>query len=281
MCSVCGCGEARLEDTDQAHAALHASGVHHGHDGAAAHVHKHLTRLDYGAGAAGLSVPRLGQERVVAIERAILGKNDALARQNREHFARSGILALNLLSSPGSGKTTLLCKTIKALAGKYPLAVIEGDQQTSLDADRIRGAGTPALQVNTGKGCHLDADMIGQATRVLNPARGSILFIENVGNLVCPAAFDLGEAAKVVILAITEGEDKPLKYPDMFAAADLLILNKIDLAPHLDFDAALCMKRARILNPSLEIIQVSARTGEGLPLWLDWIGRRRVARAAA
>ncbi len=218
------------------------------------------------------------RDRIIALEQAILGRNDAVARQNRERFDRSGILALNLLSSPGSGKTTLLCRTINALAGKTPLAVIEGDQQTSLDADRIRAAGAPALQINTGKGCHLDAAMVGKAVVSLDPSDGAILFIENVGNLVCPAAFDLGEAAKVVILAITEGDDKPLKYPDMFAVADLMILNKIDLAPYLEFDAALCVKRAQLLNPSLEVIRLSGRSGEGIELWLDWIARRHAAR---
>jgi hydrogenase nickel incorporation protein HypB len=272
MCSVCGCGEARLEDGqhihahDAAHAAQHAAGIPH-----------HHAPLEYGAGAAGLSVPGLGQQRIIAIEQAILGKNDALAQQNRTRFESTGVLALNLLSSPGSGKTTLLCKTIEFLEGKHKLAVIEGDQQTSLDADRIRDAGAAAIQVNTGRGCHLDAAMVAEAADSLAPTPGSILFIENVGNLVCPAAFDLGESAKVVILAITEGEDKPLKYPDMFAVADLLILNKIDLAPYLDFDVALCIKRARLLNPSLEIIQLSARTGEGIDLWIDWITSRGLA----
>jgi hydrogenase nickel incorporation protein HypB len=279
MCSVCGCGEAHLEDRqhidahDAAHAAQHAAGI--------PHHHHPQERLDFGAGVAGLSVPGLGQDRIIAIEQAILGKNDALALQNRAHFERSSILALNLLSSPGSGKTTLLCKTIALLRGTHTLAVIEGDQQTSLDAERIRGAGAAAVQVNTGKGCHLDAAMVAQAADVLAPAAGTILFIENVGNLVCPAAFDLGEQAKVVILSLTEGEDKPLKYPDMFAVADLLILNKIDLAPHLDFDVALCIKRARLLNPSLDIIQLSARSGEGLDLWIDWIIRRRASLPAA
>jgi hydrogenase nickel incorporation protein HypB len=260
MCSVCGCGDARLE-----HAAQHAAGI----------AHRHASH--HGLGAAGLSVPGLAQDRIIAIEQAILGKNDELARHNRNHFEKSGILALNLLSSPGSGKTTLLCATVDALSGRFPLAVIEGDQQTSLDADRVRATGTPAVQVNTGKGCHLDAAMVGQAADSLAAARGTVLFIENVGNLVCPAAFDLGEAAKVVILAITEGEDKPLKYPDMFAVGDLLILNKIDLAPYLDFDVALCIKRARALNPSLEVIQLSARTGQGVDRWLDWINRRQAS----
>ena len=284
MCSVCGCGEARLEhghihahDTkhDAGHAAQHAAGIAHHHADGDEPV------LDYGAGPAGVSVPGFGQDRIIAIEQAILGKNDLLAGQNRTYFETSGVFALNLLSSPGSGKTTLLCATIKALQGKHPLAVIEGDQQTSLDADRIRDAGAPAVQVNTGKGCHLDAAMVAQAAYALAPDPGSVLFIENVGNLVCPAAFDLGEAAKVVILAITEGDDKPLKYPDMFAAADLLILNKIDLAAHLDFDLTLCIKRARLLNPSLEVIQLSARTGQGLDLWLAWIDRRQSGLRAA
>ena len=188
-----------------------------------------------------------------------------------------GVLALNLVSSPGSGKTTLLCKTI-AMLGDSPLAVIEGDQQTALDADRIRATGARAVQVNTGKGCHLDAQMVGRAMADLNLARGSYLFIENVGNLVCPAGFDLGEDAKVAILSVTEGEDKPLKYPDMFTAAKLAILNKVDLAPHCDADLDAYETALRRVNPMIDILRVSARTGEGMADWLDWLRRNLAAK---
>jgi hydrogenase nickel incorporation protein HypB len=184
---------------------------------------------------------------------------------------------LNLLSSPGSGKTSLLIQTIEQLKNSQAVAVIEGDQQTSRDAERIRATGVPALQLNTGKGCHLDAPMVGHAVEQLQPASNGILFIENVGNLVCPAGFDLGEARKVVILSVTEGEDKPLKYPDMFHAADLLLLNKIDLLPHLDFDLQQCIANARRINPGIEIIQLSARSGEGINDWLAWLKRQYTA----
>lgn len=210
------------------------------------------------------------------IEQDILGRNNADAAANRARLAEAGIFALNLVSSPGSGKTTLLVETITRLQGKTPVAVIEGDQQTAFDADRIRATGAPALQINTGKGCHLDAHMVGHALDRLAPAEGSVLFIENVGNLVCPAAFDLGEAHKVVILSVTEGEDKPLKYPDMFHAADLMILSKTDLLPHLRFDVERCLDNARKVNPKIELLKVSTESGEGMEDWLAWIeaGRR-------
>jgi hydrogenase nickel incorporation protein HypB len=219
-------------------------------------------------------------ERIVAIERDILAKNDAYARQNRRRFAERGLFVLNLVSSPGSGKTSLLVRTIAALEGAVPAAVIEGDQQTARDADRIRATGAPAIQINTGKGCHLDAQMVGQAFTALPAEQGGILFIENVGNLVCPAAFDLGEAHKVVILSVTEGEDKPLKYPDMFHAADLLLINKIDLAPYVDFDADAAIEYARRMRPGLPVIRLSATTGEGLDAWIEWL-REGVAAAQA
>jgi len=219
-------------------------------------------------------VPGLSQERIVKIERDILGKNDGLARTNRRRLAERGIFALNFVSSPGSGKTTLLVKSIDDLKSRFGISVIEGDQQTSNDADRIRATGAPAIQVNTGKGCHLDASMVGQALDALDPAQNSLLFIENVGNLVCPSAFDLGEAHKVVVLSVTEGEDKPLKYPDMFAAADLMLLTKSDLLPHLDFDVAACIAAAHKVNPRLEVLTVSAKTGEGLDAFYGWIETR-------
>ena len=214
---------------------------------------------------------------MIEIETDILSKNDAYARTNRSRLAGLATLALNLVSSPGSGKTTLLCRTIADIAGRYPVAVIEGDQQTTNDADRIRATGAPAVQVNTGKGCHLDAHMVGHAIDHLALQPFGVLFIENVGNLVCPAAFDLGETAKVAILSVTEGEDKPLKYPDMFAAARLVLINKTDLAPHCDADLDLCEANARRVNPDVEILRVSARTGEGMDAWLQWIAREREA----
>jgi len=212
---------------------------------------------------------------MVQIETDILAKNNAYAAANRRRFAEHGILALNLVSSPGSGKTSLLTRTIEALKEEFPLAVIEGDQQTANDAERIRQTGVPALQINTGKGCHLDAHMVGHAVDHLKPQDGSVLFIENVGNLVCPAAFDLGEAHKVVILSVTEGEDKPIKYPDMFHAADLMILNKIDLLPYLQFDVEKCIEYARRVNPSIRVLQLSATRGEGMALWQQWIRATR------
>ena len=200
-----------------------------------------------------------------------MSENNRFAAQNRARFTASRVLALNLVSSPGSGKTTLLTKTIQALGNTLPIAVIEGDQQTSNDADRIRAAGAPAYQINTGKGCHLDAHMVGHACDHLPLAPGGLLFIENVGNLVCPAAFDLGEAAKVAIVSVTEGDDKPLKYPDMFAAAGLVLVNKIDLLPYVDADVAAITANARRVNPAVEILAVSARSGEGMATWLAWL----------
>jgi len=242
MCTTCGCGG------EGATLAGHA----HGHPEA----------------------PRPGRRRV-SLEQNLLARNDALAAQNRQRCAERGWLALNLVSSPGSGKTTLLEQTLRRLQGRLPVVVIEGDQQTSQDADRIRAAGAPAVQINTGKGCHLDAHLVGHALDELDPPEGAVVMIENVGNLVCPAAFDLGEAHKVLILSVTEGEDKPLKYPDMFAAADLLLLNKVDLLPHLRFDAARCLDLARRVNPRLQIFQVSAQEGTGLEAWIGWIEARR------
>jgi len=211
------------------------------------------------------------QLRIIQVERDLLAKNNEYADANRRQLAERGIFALNLVSSPGSGKTTLLVKTITELNGALPLAVIEGDQQTENDAARIRAAGAPAIQINTGRGCHLDAQMVGQAMGQLDLQEDSLLLIENVGNLVCPASFDLGEAHKVVILSVTEGEDKPLKYPDMFRAADLMLLNKCDLLPYLSFDADLAVEYAQRINPDLQIIRISAVSGEGMAEWLDWI----------
>ncbi len=219
--------------------------------------------------------------RRLAIETDILAENARHAAAIRARLAATGTLALNLVSAPGSGKTTLLVETVAALAGRCPVAVIEGDQQTDRDAARIRATGVPAVQINTGKGCHLDAHQVGHAIDRLALAPGGILFIENVGNLVCPAAFDLGEACKVAIFSVTEGEDKPLKYPDIFAAARLVILAKTDLAPHCDADLAACEGHARRVNPEVETLRLSARTGEGLGAWADWLLARRAEAMAA
>ncbi len=317
MCTVCGCGqgETTIEGGEHGHAHTHvhehphehggaahdhphehthlhdpASGHdhEHGHDhphqGGAAHEHSHEHGhehgdLHYGTGIAGAHAPGVSQSRMVQIEQDILAKNNQFAAANRRVFAERGIFALNLVSSPGSGKTTLLTRTIGLLKGKAGIAVLEGDQQTSLDADRIRATGAAAIQINTGKGCHLDAHMVGHAMERLNLADGSLLLIENVGNLVCPAAFDLGEAHKVAILSVTEGEDKPLKYPDMFAAADVMLLNKIDLLPYLDFKVPLAIEYARRVNPNIQVILTSAVSGEGLEEWLAWVeaGLKRAA----
>jgi hydrogenase nickel incorporation protein HypB len=297
MCTVCGCGEGETRIEGHAHDHPHDDHGHHhahphehGHDHAHAHGHSHAGEiqfransgeLHYGLGPAHAHAPGLSQARMVRIEQDILGKNNAYADGNRKHFAEHGIFAVNLVSSPGSGKTTLLVKTIEMLKAQAEVAVVEGDQQTSHDADRIRATGAPAIQVNTGKGCHLDAHMVGHALERLALPDDSLLMIENVGNLVCPAAFDLGEAHKVVILSVTEGEDKPLKYPDMFHAADLMILNKVDLLPYLSFDVAQCVDYAHRVNPTLEVLQVSATSGQGMDAWLAWLlAGRDQARAA-
>lgn len=237
--------------------------------------------MHYGHGAAGAHVPGMSQARMVEIEQNILAKNDAYADENRAGFSEKGILALNLVSSPGAGKTTLLVESLKQLIGQLPLYVIEGDQQTVNDATRIRETGVPAIQVNTGKGCHLDAHMIGHAAEHLDLAEASVLFIENVGNLVCPSGFDLGEAAKVVLLSVTEGDDKPLKYPDMFAASSLMLVTKTDLAPYVDFDIKEAISNARKINPDIEVIEVSAKSQEGMQAWLNWVQNARKSRAKA
>ena len=211
------------------------------------------------------------------LETRILAKNDALAARNRAWFAGREILALNFVSSPGAGKTTLLERTIRDLGGELAIGVLEGDQATSLDRDRIRAAGAPAVQLNTGTGCHLEADMVARGLEELRPDFGSVLLIENVGNLVCPAMFDLGERAKIVVLSVTEGEDKPLKYPHMFAAASLMLINKIDLLPHVDFSVEQAVDYAREVNPGIAALTLSARSGEGLSDWYDWLRREAAA----
>ncbi|WP_039057171.1 hydrogenase nickel incorporation protein HypB [Enterobacter sp. Bisph1] len=233
--------------------------------------------LHYGHGEAGTHAPGMSQRRMVEVEIDVLAKNNQIAGRNRARFAAQKQLVLNLVSSPGSGKTTLLTETLKRLNTRLPCAVIEGDQQTVNDAARIRATGTPAIQVNTGKGCHLDAQMIADAAPRLALANGGILFIENVGNLVCPAGFDLGERHKVAVLSVTEGEDKPLKYPHMFAAASLMLLNKVDLLPYLDFNVEQCIAYAREVNPTIEILLISATKGDGMDAWLDWLETQRCA----
>ena len=293
MCSVCGCndvtagGHAHGEHAGHHH--VHTHHHHHAHADAEPgdghhHVHGHSHdhgHAHYGTGAAGLTVPGFTQERLIEIEQDILSRNDADAAANRQRLAERGVLALNLMSSPGAGKTTLLVETIRSLEGTLPIGVVEGDQETSNDAERIRACQVPAVQINTGRGCHLDAHMVGHALDDLPLAPGGVVFIENVGNLVCPAAFDLGEACKVVILSVTEGEDKPLKYPDMFAAADLMLLAKTDLLPYVDFDPDRALEYARRVNPAIAEIRLSARSGEGMAVWLDWIraGTREAATA--
>jgi hydrogenase nickel incorporation protein HypB len=273
MCTTCGCGAGELridgESANHEHEHVHADGTRHSHD----HDHDHEPGHDHGHryAPAHSHAPGLGARRMVQIEQDILAKNNAYAAQNRQRLAGRGIFTLNLVSSPGSGKTTLLCKTIEMLKGKSSVAVIEGDQQTSQDAERIRATGAPAIQINTGKGCHLDAHMIGHAMAKLELPEDSLLMIENVGNLVCPAAFDLGEAHKVVILSVTEGEDKPIKYPDMFRAATLMLVNKCDLLPYVSFKVETAIEFARRVNPGIAVIQVSATTGQGMDQWLAWI----------
>jgi hydrogenase nickel incorporation protein HypB len=295
MCTTCGCaaGEVKIdgESVDHAHdhgqhgtdEHVHADGTRHshGHGHSCGHDHDRTPHHHHGEEAAHSHAPGLSQTRMVQIEQDILSKNNAFAQANRQRLARQGIFALNLVSSPGSGKTTLLCKTIQMLGGQA-VAVIEGDQQTSQDAERIRATGASAIQINTGKGCHLDAYMVGQAMAKLALTDHTLLMIENVGNLVCPAAFDLGEAHKVVVLSVTEGEDKPIKYPDMFRAASVMLLNKIDLLPYLTYDVDAAIGYARRVNPRIRVIQVSATTGAGMDEWLQFLrDGAKVARYSA
>lgn len=279
MCTVCGCAQGNVKigsgsnghDHSHDHEHSHPHDHDHGHNHDGDHVHTKGDHHHYGHGPAHAHAPGLSQARMVQIETDILSKNNEYAQANRQYFETRGILSLNLVSSPGSGKTTLLAETINRLKKQIPMSVIEGDQQTQHDADRIRATGAKAIQINTGKGCHLDGHMVGHALETLAPENDSIVFIENVGNLVCPAGFDLGEAHKVAILSVTEGEDKPLKYPDMFFASDLMLLNKIDLLPYLNFDVEKCLEYARRVNPKIKIIQLSATSGEGMNQWEKWL----------
>jgi len=246
MCGICGCGSPEQK---QSHKFVFKREHHHHHD-----------ELDTG--------------RLIQLEQDLLSKNNTYATQNREYFKQHNIFVLNLVSSPGAGKTTLLVETIKALNGQFPIAVIEGDQQTEHDADRIRATGTPALQINTGRACHLEALGIGQALIELGVKDNSLLAIENVGNLVCPSSFDLGEAHKVVVLSVTEGDDKPLKYPDMFYAADVMLINKTDLLPYVDFDVERCIGYAKQVNPEIQIICLSSTKGDNFSAWTDWLSEQ-------
>ena len=301
MCVTCGCGEGETtismaadgkdHDHDHAHDPAHdhphehthADGTTHSH--AAEHVHSHDHPQPHDqphehAHSHDLQVP--GRDaQMIALEAAVLGKNQALAERNRGWLAGRGVLALNLMSSPGAGKTTLLERCIRDLRGQVAISVVEGDQATANDAERIRATGAAAVQVNTGTGCHLEADMLARALELLQPAAGSLLVIENVGNLVCPALFDLGEKARVVIFSVTEGEDKPLKYPHMFSTADVLLLSKIDLLPHLRVNLQLMLDNALTVNPGLLIFPVSAYTGEGLDAWYGWLRHELATLAVA
>nr|WP_254053237.1 hydrogenase nickel incorporation protein HypB [Singulisphaera sp. GP187] len=241
-------------DEVQGHDHSHHEHSHH-HDHTHNHSHDHSKRSG----------------TTITLEAAVLAKNDRLAERNRGWLAGRDILALNLVSSPGAGKTTLLERTIHDLAGELSLSVIEGDQETLNDAERIRATGCRVVQINTGTGCHLDAAMLARGLDQLDPPLHSIVMIENVGNLVCPALFDLGERAKVVIASVAEGDDKPLKYPHMFRASTLVVLNKVDLLPYVPFDVTRFLAHVRQVNPALQVLRVSATTGEGLPDWYEWL----------
>jgi hydrogenase nickel incorporation protein HypB len=263
-------GHAHGEDAPHDH--RHAEAAEHEHVGPDGQVYRHSHA--HAAGDAHAHAPS-GTANLVRIEQDILAKNNRFAVVNRRLFEATGVFCVNLMSSPGSGKTTLLERTLTDTRSCFPAAVIEGDQQTSADAERIRATGTPAIQVNTGKGCHLDAQMVTQAVGELPLPQGAVLFVENVGNLVCPAGFDLGEAARAVVVSVTEGEDKPLKYPNMFASADVVLVNKVDLLPYLRFDLARLIENARKVEPGVAVIEVSATSGQGLASWYAWIEARR------
>ncbi len=274
MCGHCGCGEGEvtvvnLHAHDHAHAHSHAHGHDHPHPHGHGHDHHEHDHVHD---------PATG---VVELNARILAKNDGLAARNRAWFAGREILAINLMSAPGAGKTMLLERTIADLKERLALSVIEGDQASLNDAERIRAAGTAVVQVNTGTGCHLDAEMVARGLASLKPGFGSLVMIENVGNLVCPALFDLGERRRVVILSVTEGDDKPVKYPHMFRAADLMLLNKIDLLPYVEFDAGRAEANAREVAPDIATLRISARTGEGMAAWYDWLAREQAGLAEA
>jgi hydrogenase nickel incorporation protein HypB len=277
MCEVCGCDDGAkptgvslqsgktIAMAGDPHEHVHADGTRHSHPHE--HLHASASTPPHAHDHARQSTP----VAVIELEARVLAKNDALAARNRAWFTDRRILSLNLMSAPGAGKTALLERTIRDMQGGTSLFVVEGDQATANDGERIRAAGAPVVQVNTGTGCHLDADMVARGVAELSPGAGSIVMIENVGNLVCPALFDLGEHRRIVILSVTEGDDKPLKYPHMFRAADLMLLNKIDLAPYVDFDVSRATANALTVNPDIAVLRVSARTGEGLDAWYTWL----------
>jgi len=278
MCETCGCGESddfkihdRHKNNEPDHDHEHHDGHEHHHDYDHEHGHSHTHEHD---GVTYTHSHEPAPNKVISLNIDILSENNKLAQLNRRFFEGRKVLCLNLVSSPGSGKTSILEKTIKALIPTRKIAVIEGDQQTVLDADRIEKSGAPAIQINTGSGCHLDARMVESALKKLEPEFNSILFIENVGNLVCPALFDLGEFKRVVVISVTEGDDKPLKYPYMFQTSHLCLINKSDLLPYVDFDIEKTIKYALSINPKLEFITVSAKTGEGMDLWYEWLGKQ-------
>ncbi len=280
MCATCGCsgtsavrlfpvGEAGTAGQHQ-HAHHHDGHEHPPHDHGTHDEHDHGTHDEHDHGAH-------GDERTVQLEQKVLAKNDRLAELNRDWLRQRGVLAVNLMSSPGAGKTTLLERTARELAGKMAIRVIEGDQAAMLDAERIRSAGCHVVQINTGAGCHLDAAMVAEGLRLLDPPSGSVVIIENVGNLVCPALFDLGEQARVVLASVTEGDDKPLKYPHMFRRADLVLVSKTDLLPYVDFDSKRHAADVRKTAPDALMLQVSAATGAGMNEWYAWLRRRTPA----
>lgn len=278
MCGTCGCGEPSRGtvtnlQTGKSVAVEHAH--RHSRDRAHRHDHAHTHTRDRPHAFA----HEHSHGRTISLEAQILAKNDKLAARNRAWFAGRNILALNLVSSPGAGKTTLLERTIRELSSELPISVVEGDQETINDAERIRSTGCNVVQINTGTGCHLEADMLARGLQELKPATNSVVLIENVGNLVCPALFDLGEKCKVAILSVTEGEDKPLKYPHMFRASDIMIVNKSDLLPYVDFDVSTCIENARQVNPDIRVFALSAATGEGVQSWYEWLGQQVGQRA--
>jgi hydrogenase nickel incorporation protein HypB len=267
MCSTCGCGETNKVELKRPEGGevieINALGQEHHHHHHEEHHHHH--------GHAHADGHAHHHHHVIDLEQDILSANNLLAERNKGYFEAKNIFALNLVSSPGSGKTSILERTLNDLGNELKFSVIEGDQQTTNDADRINATKVPVIQINTGQGCHLDSNMIHRAVKELNPPENSILFIENVGNLVCPALFQLGERTRVVIISVTEGDDKPLKYPDMFATADLCLINKIDLLPYVDFDVARARDYACRVNPDLQFIEVSARSGEGMEAWYEFL----------
>ncbi|MBK7836119.1 MAG: hydrogenase nickel incorporation protein HypB [Candidatus Obscuribacter sp.] len=284
MCTTCGCSdnaEPRLVSGGESHSHEHTHSHSHEHSHDHEHTHSHSHDHEHGHDHSHEHSHELKAKshNTIQLEQDILAKNNLLAMRNRGFFEGRKVLALNLVSSPGSGKTALLERTINELGAEIAIGVIEGDQETDNDAQRIKATGAKVVQINTGAGCHLEADIVARAINALDPTNNSIVFIENVGNLVCPALFDLGEQAKVAILSTTEGEDKPLKYPHMFRAAQVLLINKIDLLPYLKFDINKCIANALAINPSLKVMAVSAQEGTGMQLWYDWLKANVLAPA--